>query len=128
MIQILLATLEKEYWSNFISGLREYGANISMANSCTQVLQKAMDKKVDLVVIDEMLSDSNGLDCIKKLISIDPMISCAAVSSLSHDAFHEATEGLGVLMQVPRNAGRKEANTLLMHLNNIYKQVDEINQ
>jgi hypothetical protein len=47
------------------------------------------------------------------------MINCAAISSLSHKDFHEASEGLGVLMQLPESPGRDDAAKLLEHLKTI---------
>jgi hypothetical protein len=56
---------------------------------------------------------------MKKLLSINPMINCAAVSPLPHEAFHEASEGLGVLAQLPVAPGKPDAEKLLRHLKDI---------
>ena len=47
------------------------------------------------------------------------MINCAVVSTLSSADFHEASEGLGILMQLPAEPGKKEADQLLEHLKKI---------
>jgi len=60
-----------------------------------------------------------GLEFIKTVIAIKPMINCAAVSSFSADDFHEVSEGLGILMQLPVNPGHKYAGKLLERLNKI---------
>ncbi len=72
-----------------------------------------------MVITAEDLSDIKGLECIRKLISLNPMINCTAISSLSHKDFHEASEGLGVLMQLPERPNRKSASKLLEHLKTI---------
>jgi hypothetical protein len=60
-----------------------------------------------------------GIEFMKKLLSINPMINCAAVSLLSPEEFHEASEGLGVLMQLPVSPGKQDAQNLLQRLNDL---------
>ena len=60
-----------------------------------------------------------GLEFIKTVIVQKPMVNCAAVSSLLPDDFHEASEGLGILMQLPVRPGHEYAKYLLEHLKNI---------
>ncbi len=72
-----------------------------------------------LVVTDEQLSDMTGLAFVEKIVSTNPMINCAAVSRLPADAFHEASEGLGILMQLPPDPGSIHAKELLERLENI---------
>ncbi len=71
------------------------------------------------MVTDENLGDMTGLELIESVIASQPMLNCAAVSSLSPGDFHEASEGLGILMQLPVEAGKKEADQLLEHLKKI---------
>ncbi|MCK5229369.1 MAG: hypothetical protein KAR13_03835, partial [Desulfobulbaceae bacterium] len=73
----------------------------------------------DLVIIDEKFSDMTGLEFAEKLVTVNPMMNCAMVSSLSPEDFHEATEGLGILMQLPLASGKEDAEKLLKHLNSI---------
>ena len=75
--------------------------------------------KVDLVVADELLENMTGLELIKKLVMGNPMLNCAVVSSLSPEDFHEKSEGLGILMQLPIKPKEKDAEALLKHLNTI---------
>ena len=77
------------------------------------------DTPVDLVVTDEELGDMTGLELAYKLLSINPMINCAAVSPLSHDDFHEVSEGLGLLAQLPLQPGAKQAEELLLRLKDL---------
>lgn len=75
--------------------------------------------RFDLVVADEWLSDMTGLELIKILVGTDPTIHCAVVSSLPAKAFHEASEGLGIIMQIPPRPGKIHMENLLQHLNRI---------
>ncbi len=64
-------------------------------------LEKLKDKRLDLVIVDEQLDDMSGIDFVKQFVTVNPMANTAIVGSLPDDVFHEVTEGLGVLMQLP---------------------------
>ena len=71
---------------------------------------------IDLVVADEGLGDMTGLELAGKILSVNPMINCASVSRLSPEEYHEASEGLGVLAQLPIKPGKKHAEELVQRL------------
>ncbi len=126
MIKMLIASPRKEDLADFAAGFKKNNAEISWTDSCDHVLAKAKKKKFDLVVVDEKLPDgANGLDCIKRLARSDPFLNCAAITSLSPEDFHEASEGLGVLMGLPENPGRLDAQKLFEHLTNILNIIKE---
>ena len=120
MTKILLVTSEKEPFSKFDRVLKQKdNVELSWASTGQEALEALSDKPVDLVVVNENIGDMTGIEFMKKLIMINPMINCAAVSSLSHEEFHEASEGLGVLMQLPVSPGEVEAKDLLKRLKNL---------
>jgi two-component SAPR family response regulator len=120
MIKILLATPEKELFSEFASALGKYDdVELSWAATGQEALQAISGNPVDLVVVNENIGDMTGIEFMKKLLPINPMINSAAVSSLAHKEFHEASEGLGVLMQLPVSPGEFEAEDLLKRLKNL---------
>ena len=116
MVQILISSADMKALSELITVLEEDGVKIILAESCKEVIEKIKTKKCDLIITDENLMDIKGLECIEKLVMINPFLNCAAVSSLSHKAFHEASEGLGILMQIPVNPKKKDAKKVLKHL------------
>ena len=69
-----------------------------------------------LVVVDASIAGDSGLDLIQRLISVDAFIQTAAVSPLPHDAFHEASEGLGIMAQLPPRPSQTDALKLLQTL------------
>ena len=73
----------------------------------------------DLVVADENLGDMTGLELIRAIVAKRPMVNSAAISSLTTEDFHEAGEGLGILMQLPVNPGQEHAAMLLGQLKSI---------
>ncbi len=68
-----------------------------------------------------------GLKLAAKLLTVNPMINCTAVSSLSSAEFHEASEGLGLLSQLPANPGREQAEELLRLIKDQKNQLAGIN-
>ena len=117
MIKLLLVTPDKETFHNFTSALiKNDDVELSWAATGQEAMEAISDNPVDLVVVNENIGDMTGIEFMKKLLPINPMINSAAVSPLSPEEFHEASEGLGVLMQLPVDPGEPEAKDLLKRL------------
>ncbi len=114
MIKVLMVTSKKESFSEFIK-VFENNEDVELFFDYTgnEALQGISKNSVDFVMVDEKLKDMTGIEFLKKLLSVNPMINTAAVSPLPHDDFHEATEGLGVFAQLPIGPGKAEAEDLL---------------
>jgi DNA-binding response OmpR family regulator len=101
------------------SGLAKSDVHLVHAESGGIGLSMIAEGNFDLVVADENLGDMTGLEFIKALVSKSPMVNCAALSSLASEDFHEASEGLGILMQLPVRPGQEHAEMLLEQLKKI---------
>jgi hypothetical protein len=44
-----------------------------------------------------------GLDLVRRLLPINALINTAVISDLPPETFHEASEGLGIMAQLPPN-------------------------
>ncbi len=122
MLYILLASQTKENLSDMASALTEHKeVELSWAESGDKALQLAKESNIDLAITDEDLGDMTGLGLAGKLLMVNPMINCAAVSSLSPEEFHEASEGLGLLGQLSSKPDKKQAEELLGRLKDIKK-------
>lgn len=120
MIKILLVTPEKEPFSEFAGILKKKeGVELFWMSTGQEALEAISDNPVDLVIVNENIGDMTGIEFMNKLLPINPMINCAAVSPLSSEDFHEASEGLGVLAQLPVNPGEFEAEDLLKRLKDL---------
>lgn len=119
MIHILIAGRDRASLSVFKTALEESDAQTTCRMSGHRALSAASEDVFDLLVTDENLSDMTGLELIESVITSQPMLNCAVVSTLSSADFHEASEGLGILMQLPAEPGKKEADQLLEHLKKI---------
>lgn len=119
MTQLLLVTPDQANFSELSAEIENQGASVSWAASGRQALEMLSENAVDLVLTDETLGDMSGLEFVAQLVAINPMTNCAAVSPLSPKAYHEASEGLGILMQLPPKPGAADGQRLMAHLNQI---------
>lgn len=120
MLKLLLVHNNQKSLSELITVLNENDdIEILHAGSGNKALEMAKAGAYDLVVTDEDLGDMSGIAFIRKLISVNPMINCVAVSSLSEKDFHEETEGLGLMNHLPANPEKADAEELLQNLRHI---------
>ncbi|MBU0993196.1 MAG: response regulator [Proteobacteria bacterium] len=102
MLGVLIVAHEKK----IIDRMRKIMADLKdvdtvFTSSGKEAMNRQKTARFDLVIADEALSDMTGIEFLKQLVKVNPIVNTALVSSLSHDDFHEATEGLGVLGQIP---------------------------
>ncbi len=121
MVHILIATPDKDSLLEFSTGFKKSDVEFTWVKKGEEVVSKINQKKFDLLIVDEMLSDITGIECLNKVVMENPFLNTAAISSLSPKDYHEATEGLGVLMQVPVKPGAEDGEKLQDYLNNILK-------
>ena len=119
MLKILLVSLDKTSMAALKAGFEEHDVQTVWAESGRDALSMIAQRDFDLVVTDENLGDMTGLEFVKTLIALKPMVNCAAVSSLLPDDFHQVSEGLGILMKLPAKPGPEYAKELIEHLKSI---------
>lgn len=120
MLRLLLVSPEKDSLSGLASALVEHDdVDLLRAESGEAALGIASDTAIDLVAADEDLGDMTGLELAGRLLSVNPMINYASVSRLSPEKFHEASEGLGIMAQLPMQPGKEFAEPLLHQLRKI---------
>lgn len=111
---IVVATADAGSIHALITRLRcEPGVALHQAASGSAALVLIKGTNPDLVIAGEQLEDMSGLDFIKRLVAIAPLANTALVGSLPAEDFHEVTEGLGVLMQLPPAPDGTDAEALL---------------
>ncbi|PID77582.1 MAG: hypothetical protein CSB24_00735 [Deltaproteobacteria bacterium] len=86
-------------------------------------MQSALDclgsNQAEVALVAEHLPDGSGKQCIEELTKVNPFMYCLMLSGMDKDDFHEETEGLGVLMQLPPEPGPEYAGKLLVKLQEI---------
>ncbi len=125
MIRILFAGRDIASLPAFKSALDQNDIHLIHMNSGQKALSAISEELFDLLIADEDLGDMTGLQLIESVVTQNPMLNCAAISSLSPDDFHEASEGLGVLMQLSIEPGKNEVDQLFKHLKKIQSFTQE---
>ena len=128
MLTILVASPDKDSLFDVESALKAHDdVCLLRAESVNEALDMASEKAVDLVIADERLGgDTTGLELVAGLVSINPMITCSVVSGLTPEEFHEASEGLGIMSQLPTRPGKEHAESLLHQLRQIKNLTNEV--
>ena len=120
MENLLLVSSDKEPLSDLASALETDGdVEVSWAKSGLEALKSVSSSDFDLIITNETLADMTGLELAGKLLSINPMIHCASVTSLSQKEYHEKSDGLGLMDPLPDRPGEKDAERLLKDLRQI---------
>lgn len=120
MLRLLFVSKDKNIFQDMIAAIKGYeDIDLELSDSGEKALATIPGKDVDLVVADEDLGDMTGLEMVGKMLKINFMINSAVVSELSPDEFHEASEGLGVMAQLPGNPGKEDAEVLIKTLKQI---------
>lgn len=119
MVTLLLVSNNRDFFPSVSEYSDAY--EILRANSGIEALALLADKTINLVITDEALGDMTGLEFAKRRISINPLVDCAVVSSLSAKDYHDASEGLGLLMQLPNQPEKQHIEQLLLQVDKIIK-------
>jgi len=118
MYKVVIATSRKDDFGEFGKALETAEKDISLqwVRSGSDALAVASETPPDLLVVDETLGNMEGLTLIRELLGVNAMINTALVSPLSSSEFHEATEGLGILSNLPIVPGKADAQAILTRL------------
>ncbi len=118
---ILIATEKQDRFSPLADGLKnQIDADIHWAESGNDALTAAKTLSPLMVIIDETLPDMSGMDFARELLKLNALINTALVSGLSPEDFHEASEGLGVLVQLPVSPGEENAEDIVSGLKSVF--------
>lgn len=110
---VLVAGSETPLLSRMNAFLAENQIQTVLVETFDQALSEIERRSFDLLITDETLKKKTGRQLIEAVISLNPLINCVAVSSLDEDVFHEAFEGLGVLMRLDPNAGEDDFEKMI---------------
>ncbi|MDA3916650.1 MAG: hypothetical protein PF690_06725 [Deltaproteobacteria bacterium] len=127
MANILLVSQEKTVFKKIEPAFSKDKTTTQWVDSAQKALSTLSHKKFDLFIISEELPDMTGRKLIEKALFQDAMMNSVVLSQLPHKDFHEAYEGLGVLMQFPLEPGMQDIRNLMDHLDRIDKIAGETN-
>lgn len=111
---ILLVTSRPAQLKEFSSALcREEKMTVMPVESAKEAIIAAREVKPVLAVVDDQVRGVSGLDIVRRLIEENAFIQTAAISELSEHEFHNRSEGLGILSQLPLLPEKGDALRLL---------------
>lgn len=124
VMHIILAGAEKERLADLASGLwTSLPCEIEQLASSAEVLSILEQGRRDLVIVDEQLKDRSGLELAQEIARSHPFVDCIMIDGSSPEDFHEKTEGLGVLLQLPSPPTILDAESVVAHLRAIHECV-----
>jgi len=103
-MHVVILTDRKESLLEFAQGL---GGDVEWATASDEVLSRAKTPPWQLVVVDAMTPGVNYKTILMDLLRVNAMLNTVVVTDMDEEAFHEDSEGLGVLCAVPENPGRE---------------------
>ncbi len=117
MWRVLVVTESPPRFTEFAKALREEGeAECIWAESPEAGMEMAAGPHPAIVIVDETIGGTPGLDWVKQLLKVNAFLNTAVVSSLNSSDFHEASEGLGVALQLSPDPGERDARNVLSWL------------
>lgn len=120
MSNMLLVSQQTALWTPFLEKLKiDLGVDVETVHTGAEAMHFARETDPVAVIIDQHIPDVDGIDLVRQLMTINAMIHVACVSDLPKEAFHEASEGLGVLMQLSPNKDLSEASQLAVCLRQV---------
>jgi CheY-like chemotaxis protein len=120
MKSIVIVSQELDKWGAFSTELgNQCQMDVTYVRSGSEALAAAQEKNPIAMVIDQDLGDMTGIDLVPQLLQINALINVAMVSDQSEEAFHESTEGLGILMKLPPRSDARAASDFSKRLSEV---------
>lgn len=118
-MKILLTTARADDLKDFVSGLSLEEHKLLLAESVQEVLDIVPSQKPILIIIDENLPGSDTFELIRNILGLDAMVNTAVLTDMDQKDFHEAGEGLGILMSLPLDPGEEHGRQLISKLRQV---------
>jgi len=115
-MRILIATHRPADFTAFIAALNKNGVETTLAPTGQAALEQAKNQPPALMVVDDTLPDIGPFALVTRLMEADAAILTAVVSGLPPEELHDAGEGLGILLALPRHPDAAKAGELLAAL------------
>ncbi len=120
MGETVIVTNYRERFTVLAGALRaELNSSIGWEDSLEGAKSRTSSMVPDLMVIDEEVAGVSNLEIARHIVRKNAMINMAVVSSLAPEAFHEASEGLGIVAQLPPIPGKDDISALIRAMQRI---------
>lgn len=112
--RLLMATEKRAFLEPILESLITAGRiEADWAADAAATLARVKAKRPDLLIVDARIDGRDGFDLCRKVLQVDAFVNMAAVSDLDDDAFHEASEGLGLIGRLPSRPAVEDLERLL---------------
>ena len=115
-MELLLVTPRPEAWNECLPVLQREGNTLQQAASLEDATPIIRDTPPVLAILDLGLEGKALRQAVIDIMMINASVHTAVVSDMDPDEFHEATEGLGILMPLPTSPKAGDAERLLKAL------------
>ena len=120
MLNIILASARPEAMPDFVQALTsEAQVHLNQVHSGAEAVAAVKAAAPHLVIIDSELPDTVPLGLVQKLLMTNAMVNTAVISPLAEAEFHEQSEGLGIMQNLPMAPDSGNAALLLQKLRQI---------
>ncbi|MGM0452815.1 MAG: hypothetical protein ACQERN_06600 [Thermodesulfobacteriota bacterium] len=114
MKQILIATQQPDRFSPLAGRVKaQSDYTIAWADTTQKLFDAVSATPPKLTIIDAHIDGKSGIALAREAIMKNAMADIAVVSSLSEEEFHEASEGLGIVAQLPPAPDETHAGRLI---------------
>ena len=100
-MELLLVTPRPEVWNECLPVFQRGGNTLQQAASLEDAAPLIRDTPPVLAILDLELEGKALRQAVIDIMMINASVHTAVVSDMDPDEFHEATEGLGILMPLP---------------------------
>lgn len=115
-MELLLITPRPEIWDECLPVFQRGGNTLRQAPSLKDAAPLIRDMPPALAILDLGLEGKALRQAVIDIMMINASVHTAVVSDTDPDDFHEATEGLGILMPLPSSPKAADAERLLKAL------------
>ncbi|NCD24700.1 MAG: hypothetical protein EOL86_03775 [Deltaproteobacteria bacterium] len=115
-MRVAILSNRRDALGDFAQGLE---ADVDWIENPTDILGQAASGAWQLVVVDAMRSDLSYKSFLMDLLGKNAMLNSVVITDMDEEAFHEDSEGLGVLCAVPAQPGRVHGEQAMKTLRRI---------
>ncbi|MDX9964360.1 hypothetical protein [Desulfobacter postgatei] len=123
MKQAVFVSRDKAQFKGLEQMLGQYSIEIKWCATGKELLSLIANTPkgqwIDLVIMEETLTDMNAKVLVEAVTTQSPMTNCAITGTMDKKQFHDVYEGYGVLMQLPVQPGQNDARNLENQLKKI---------
>lgn len=115
-MNILLISPRPETWNDLVPALETEGYTFHQVPTFAEAVRYIQATPPCLTILDLRLEGEALRKVVIDLLMLNASVHTAVVSDLEDEAFHEATEGLGILMPLPLTPQSEDIQRLLAAL------------